>query len=36
MPTHIFETIAELVRSSLLIIGALFLIVDSPENIPSF
>ena len=36
MPTNIFETIAELVRSSLLIIGALFPIVDSPENIPIF
>ena len=30
------ETIAELVRTSLLIVGALFPIVNSPENLPVF
>ena len=28
--------ISELVRASLLIVGALFPIVDSPDNIPIF
>src|SRR5271157_2381408 len=31
-----YEPIAELTRTSLLIIGALFPIVDSPDNIPIF
>jgi multiple antibiotic resistance protein len=32
----VHDAIAEVVRASLLIIGALFPLVDSPENIPSF
>src|SRR5271169_5044175 len=31
-----YQPIAELTRTSLLIIGALFPIVDSPDNIPIF
>ena len=36
MPPPLHTAIAELIRTTLLIVGALFPIVDSPDNIPIF